>query len=98
MIKSVYGDLERHRKSQVVFARMVRGAFFKYYDAEGVRPKVKRPLCEGPNSRRRLQPHFPIAQPGPEAEDDLAQYLRALTQFLAPHSTVIPIPLHDNEE
>ena len=79
----------------MVFASIVCGTAFKYYDPEGVRLKVKCPLCGGVNSFEHLQMHFPTQQPATDSEEDLVEYLGALTKFIAPNSPSVPIPCNE---
>ena len=92
IIKSVFGNLDHQRKIQMCFASMVCGTAFKYYNPEGVRLRVKCPVCGDAYSFRHLQTHCPHQQPEPGSEEDMVNYLSTLSKLIAPISPNIPVP------
>ena len=86
--------MDDSRKSQMIFAGIVCGTLFKYYNKEGIRLEVKCPLCGAANSLAHTQRHLGINAPNAMAEEtEQVAYLRALTGMVASKSKITPDPI-----
>ena len=93
LIKSTLKTLDGSRLQQVTLASIACGTFFKYYNSEGLRLRVRCPLCQEVNSISHLQTHLAHKMPVTADMEEWTLYLSALATLVTPKSRILPQPI-----
>ena len=86
-------SLDHCRRQQQVLASIACGTFFKYYDQDGVRLQVKCPICSEVCTFPHLLSHVSVEAPAGGGEDEMAEFLIALTKIANPAPLLLPTPI-----
>lgn len=96
-IKVAMKSLDHCRGLQQVLANVACGAFFKYYDQNGVRLQVKCPVCSEVCAFPHLLSHVPAEAPVRGEEEEMVEYLTQLTKIGNPAPLLLPTPIMTTE-
>ena len=97
VIKTAMQSLDFSRRFQMIFANLICGTYFKYYNKEGDRLQVRCPLCSAVCTLSHLQTHISQQFPRGGEESDLVDYLVNLVKIADPKPKLLPLPIQNPE-